>query len=314
MILDAGRRLPEGSAPPSAGSSRSRWSRRRNGSPPTSSAVSPDEPSRRSNPTRRVVDAHEDALLRSEEEAARAKTRLTFHDNGDGTTTGHFTVPTPAAAFLRKIIESMTAPRRMRGFDQAQPTVLAPSAVPAVRLGPPPRARVRPAARAPAHRPPPREDRRHRRGHHRPHIPHRGAEGSPPRHRPHHLRRRGPPARLHRRDPPRRPRRRLGGPRPRPRGPTVHPGPTHRCRTATTTPAPPTGATGPTPGASSTTENPGTTAAEPTSPTLSRCATTTTNASTTPGSGTATCPTAPSGSTGERDGASCRATPACSRA
>jgi hypothetical protein len=38
------------------------------------------------------VDAHEGEQLHSEEEAARANTRLSFHDNGDGTVTGHFTV------------------------------------------------------------------------------------------------------------------------------------------------------------------------------------------------------------------------------
>ncbi len=61
-----------------------------------------------------VVDAHEDTLLRTEEDAALARTRLTLHDNDDGTTSGHFTVPTAAAAVLRKIIESMTSPRRAR--------------------------------------------------------------------------------------------------------------------------------------------------------------------------------------------------------
>lgn len=41
-----------------------------------------------------AVDAHEEKLLREEENAARAPTRLTLHDNHDGTVTGHFTVPT----------------------------------------------------------------------------------------------------------------------------------------------------------------------------------------------------------------------------
>ena len=45
-------------------------------------------------PDQEVVDAHENDLVATEEEAARAKTSLTLHDNGDGTTTGHFTVPT----------------------------------------------------------------------------------------------------------------------------------------------------------------------------------------------------------------------------
>jgi hypothetical protein len=69
-----------------------------------------------------VVDAHEDQLIRTEEEIARSKSRLTFHDNGDGTVTGHFTVPATTAAFLHKIVDTMTAPRRMQastgqGFD-----------------------------------------------------------------------------------------------------------------------------------------------------------------------------------------------------
>ena len=65
-------------------------------------------------PDEKIVDAHEDEQLRTEEEAAREKSRLTFHDNGDGTTTGHFTIPTTGIAHLRKIIEAMTSPRRMR--------------------------------------------------------------------------------------------------------------------------------------------------------------------------------------------------------
>ena len=67
---------------------------------------------RRTRPT--VVDAHENELVRSEEQAARDKCSLTLHDNGDGTTTGHFTVPALAASILAKVIDAMTAPRRMR--------------------------------------------------------------------------------------------------------------------------------------------------------------------------------------------------------
>ncbi len=59
------------------------------------------------------ADAHEDTTLRDEEERARAAAAFTMHDNGDGTTSGHFTVPTLAASILRKILEQMTAPRRM---------------------------------------------------------------------------------------------------------------------------------------------------------------------------------------------------------
>ena len=65
-------------------------------------------------PDQKIVDAHENELIRSEEQAARAKCSLTLHDNGDGTTTGHFTVPALAAAMLGKVIDAMTAPRRMR--------------------------------------------------------------------------------------------------------------------------------------------------------------------------------------------------------
>jgi hypothetical protein len=58
------------------------------------------------------ADAHEDKQLRSEEEQAWAKTRLSMHDNGDGTTSGHFTVPTFAGQLLRKVVQQMASPRR----------------------------------------------------------------------------------------------------------------------------------------------------------------------------------------------------------
>ncbi|MGI8701060.1 MAG: DUF222 domain-containing protein [Nocardioidaceae bacterium] len=68
-----------------------------------------------------VVDAHEDEVLRDEESRARAKTKLTLHDNGDGTVSGHFTVPTLHGDLLRKIIETITAPRRGHlGASEAQ--------------------------------------------------------------------------------------------------------------------------------------------------------------------------------------------------
>jgi hypothetical protein len=65
-------------------------------------------------PDQTIVDAHENELIRTEEQAARAECSLTLHDNGDGTTTGHFTIPALAAAMLGKVIDAMTAPRRMR--------------------------------------------------------------------------------------------------------------------------------------------------------------------------------------------------------
>jgi len=68
-----------------------------------------------------VVDAHENALVAAEEEVARSRTSLTLHDNNDGTVTGRFTIPTAQGHLLRKILETMTAPRRARlGASQAQ--------------------------------------------------------------------------------------------------------------------------------------------------------------------------------------------------
>ena len=68
-----------------------------------------------------VVDAHEDALLREDEKTAYDKTRLSLHDNGDGTVSGRFTVPELHGQLLRKILESMTTPRRGRlGASQVQ--------------------------------------------------------------------------------------------------------------------------------------------------------------------------------------------------
>ncbi len=66
-----------------------------------------------------VVDAHEDQQLADEEDQAHARTRLTLHDNQDGTTSGHFTVPTLAATILRTVLDAMTAPRRTRGTATA---------------------------------------------------------------------------------------------------------------------------------------------------------------------------------------------------
>lgn len=63
---------------------------------------------------RRVVDAHENALVADEEAQARARTQLTLHNNEDGTVTGHFTVPTFYGQLLRKVLDTMTAPRRGR--------------------------------------------------------------------------------------------------------------------------------------------------------------------------------------------------------
>ena len=71
-------------------------------------------------PDPELVDAHEDDQIHAEEKAAQDKARFTFRDNADGTVSGHFTVPTLAFAFLRKILEAMTAPRR-QGAQNGRP-------------------------------------------------------------------------------------------------------------------------------------------------------------------------------------------------
>jgi hypothetical protein len=68
-----------------------------------------------------VVDDAEDDQLDKEERAQLARTRLTLHDNPDGTVSGHFVVPKVAGAILRTVIDAMTSPRRgARGASEAQ--------------------------------------------------------------------------------------------------------------------------------------------------------------------------------------------------
>src|SRR5680860_831299 len=102
---------PRPCASNNARSSKAPWSRRPSDSTPTSFAASPAA-IETIEPDQDAVDAHENEQVKTQEEIARSKTRLTFHDNGDGTVTGHFTAPTLAASYLRRVIESMTAPRR----------------------------------------------------------------------------------------------------------------------------------------------------------------------------------------------------------
>jgi hypothetical protein len=73
-------------------------------------------------PDQNIVDAHENELVRSEEQTAQDRCSLTLHDNGDGTTTGHFTIPALAAAMLGKVIDAMSAPRRMRETSGEDPS------------------------------------------------------------------------------------------------------------------------------------------------------------------------------------------------
>jgi hypothetical protein len=55
---------------------------------------------------------HQERVLSDRERRAYAASTLTLHDNEDGTTTGRFTVPTLAAHILKKVVDSMSAPRR----------------------------------------------------------------------------------------------------------------------------------------------------------------------------------------------------------
>jgi len=59
-----------------------------------------------------VVDAEHERQLREEEDDAYAAARLTLHDNPDGTTSGRFVVPALHGALLRKLLDTLTSPRR----------------------------------------------------------------------------------------------------------------------------------------------------------------------------------------------------------
>ena len=180
------------------------------------------------------------------------------------------------------------------GHDDRAPTHARTSQDPeqVVRLAAPPRARVRRASRAPAHRPPAQQDGRHRGRHHRPHRPGRRHEGRGAGHRGGPLSRRGPndsPATLR------------SCPRCSAAGPSLStsagkqdcsPPPNASPPACATTPVPPPGANAPTPGASCTTGSLGRKAGAPTSTTRSRCAIDTTSGSTTTAFTTSSCPTA----------------------
>lgn len=69
--------------------------------------------------SREEAEQHHAEQLRDEEQRALARTRLVLHDNSDGTTSGHFTVPTLAGSILRKVLQQMTSPRRQRATMRA---------------------------------------------------------------------------------------------------------------------------------------------------------------------------------------------------
>ena len=62
--------------------------------------------------TREEAEHHHAHVLVEEEQQALAKTRLTLHDNTDGTLTGHFTIPTLAGSLLKKVLQQLCSPRR----------------------------------------------------------------------------------------------------------------------------------------------------------------------------------------------------------
>ena len=68
-----------------------------------------------------AVDTHEDDAVQAEEDHAETKTVFWLRDNSDGTSTGHFTVPTFAGTALKKIIDAMTAPRRRTNPPTTRP-------------------------------------------------------------------------------------------------------------------------------------------------------------------------------------------------
>jgi hypothetical protein len=58
------------------------------------------------------ADAREAEALEREERRARERTRFALRDNGDGTTSGWFTLPTAQAQMLSKAVQAFAAPRR----------------------------------------------------------------------------------------------------------------------------------------------------------------------------------------------------------
>ncbi len=79
-----------------------------------------------------TADAHEAALLAKEEAQAYETASLTMVDDGHGKTHGRFTVPTAAAAMLKKALLALAAPKHRAAVDGHAPVPERPSAT---RLG-----------------------------------------------------------------------------------------------------------------------------------------------------------------------------------
>ena len=79
-----------------------------------------------------TADAHEAALLAKEEAQAYETASLTMVDDGHGKTHGRFTLPTAAAAMLKKALLALAAPKHRAAVDGHAPVPERPSAT---RLG-----------------------------------------------------------------------------------------------------------------------------------------------------------------------------------
>ncbi len=65
------------------------------------------------------VDAHEDALLRRRETAARERTAFSLWSNHDGTVSGRFTLPEAQGAMLKTALDALAAPHQSVGAVDA---------------------------------------------------------------------------------------------------------------------------------------------------------------------------------------------------
>ena len=75
-----------------------------------------------------VAEEHERRLLEQEEERARAKTRLTMTEDGQGCVHGRFTLPALQASMLKKALLALAAPKHQAAVDGAAPVPGRPSA------------------------------------------------------------------------------------------------------------------------------------------------------------------------------------------
>ena len=73
-----------------------------------------------------AADEEEGRILEAEEAAAARATYLQLHDNGDGTHTGRFKIPTVHAAVLTKMLHSLTSTRRDETTRQLRATLSRP--------------------------------------------------------------------------------------------------------------------------------------------------------------------------------------------